>query len=486
MGGGGAADDGGASGSGSHFAIVPSSEGPSSAPSPSSLTSWLPLADREALLSWIESSPFVFIDRQHHESARAWLVEAEGAESSLRRQLEEARDAEKAVGDAEKAVEDALWRANAVVGELTSQASGAEARIKAMRAELQGRDRRIHDLEAQVVGLNSYLEAERADRSELIDQLDDARLAAQGLAEKWGPGEGPPLGDGPPPLADAQKLALAEAEVAQLKTQLVVTEEAVRVERRRNFADGFDRATWEVERTTMQRAICILHRSSAIRVRVLVYEELHSGLQEELTKAFGRTRAEEDSRLQWELLRKYDTSVHSLAAFRLSTHEVVKCKYISRHYDPVLLEGIDLKMIMVRGNKAMWPSAARDVWNTANQTNDLERLMTFFPGWAPLAPVDGGTIGFNLRAKSTCRLPRPSPPLHITSIEPHTEMAGPWQGVWSSLTAGRLWQTRTSQTGCWWILHAGTANSRQAHRRHGEPAQPRLVELSDDEDAEDR
>ncbi|KAL3689626.1 hypothetical protein R1sor_015935 [Riccia sorocarpa] len=99
MGGDGPADDGGGSGSGSgsHVAIVPSGEGPSSAPSPLTSSapspSWLALADREALFRWIESSPFVFVDRQHHESARARLVEAEGAESSLRRQLAEARDA---------------------------------------------------------------------------------------------------------------------------------------------------------------------------------------------------------------------------------------------------------------------------------------------------------------------------------------------------------------------------------------------------------
>ncbi|KAL3689888.1 hypothetical protein R1sor_016197 [Riccia sorocarpa] len=52
-------------------------------------------------------------------------------------------------------------------------------------------------------------------------------------------------------------------------------------------------------------------------------------------------------------------------------------------------------MIVVRGNKAMWPSAAREVWNTANRDGDLERIATFFPGWAPLAPADGGTIGLS-------------------------------------------------------------------------------------------
>ncbi|KAL3695621.1 hypothetical protein R1sor_009697 [Riccia sorocarpa] len=265
MGGGGAADDdggggsGSGSGSGSHVAIVPSGEGPSSAPSPSSPSapspSWLPHADREALMRWIESSPFVFVDRQHHESARARL-----------------------------------------------------------------------------------------------------------------------------------KLVVAEAEVARLMTQLELTEEAVRVERLRNFADGSDRAAWDVERTTLQRDVdfaresrdqdeyalntvdylskklCYFARiyiASVDLAMVRVYEELHSGLHQELAEAFGRTRAEEDPRRQWELLR------------------------------------IDMKMIVVRGNKAMWPPAAREVWNTANRDGDLERIATFFPGWAPLAPADGGTIGLS-------------------------------------------------------------------------------------------
>ncbi|KAL3689887.1 hypothetical protein R1sor_016196 [Riccia sorocarpa] len=223
MGGGGPADDGGGSGSGSHVDIVPSGEGPSSAPSPSTPSalspSWLAPTDREALLRWIESSPFVFVDREHHESARARLVEAEGAESSLRRQLVEARDAE-------KTAEEALQRANAVVGDLTSRAAGTEARIEVVRLELQGRDSRIHELESQVAQLTTDLEVERADRSELVDQLDDARQAAQGLLEELsqnGPSDGPPPGDGPPPLNDAQKLAVAKAEIARLKTQLELT-----------------------------------------------------------------------------------------------------------------------------------------------------------------------------------------------------------------------------------------------------------------------
>ncbi|KAL3693468.1 hypothetical protein R1sor_007119 [Riccia sorocarpa] len=402
MGGGGAADDGGGSGSGSQVAIVPSGEGPSSAPSPSTPSTpspfWLPPADREAMVRWIESSPFVFVDRQHHKSARARLVEAEGAESSLRRQLAEARDAE-------KAAEEALQRATAVVGDLTSRASSAEARIEAVRRELQQRDLRIRELEAEVVQLTADLEVERVDRSELVDQLDYARQAAQGLLEELSqnvlegpgdggpPGDGPAVGDGPPPLTDPQRLAVAEAEVARLKTQLELTEEAVRVERLRNFADGSDRAAWDVERTTLQRDVDFAREVRDQVVRV--YEELHTGLRQELAEAFGRTRAEKDPRRQWELLRQYDASVHSLAALRLSTHEVVTRKYCNRHYDPVLLEGIDLKMIVVQGNKAMWPPAAREVWNTANRDDDLEWIAIFFPGWAPLSPTDGGTIGLS-------------------------------------------------------------------------------------------
>ncbi|KAL3687318.1 hypothetical protein R1sor_013627 [Riccia sorocarpa] len=249
MGGGGPADDGG-SGNGSHLAIVPSGEGPSLAPSPSTPSgpspSLLPHADREALLRWIESNPFVFVDRQHHESARARLVEAEGAESTLRRLLAEVRDAE-------KAAEEALQRANAVVGDLTSRAVGAEARIEAVRLELQGRDSRIRELESQVAQLTADLEVERADRNELVDQLDDARQAAQGLLEELSQNVGSQ--SAPAPRMRMTKLTVAEAEVARLKTQLELTEEAVRVERLRNFADGSNRAAWDVERTKLQRDV---------------------------------------------------------------------------------------------------------------------------------------------------------------------------------------------------------------------------------------
>ncbi|KAL3684854.1 hypothetical protein R1sor_002876 [Riccia sorocarpa] len=79
---------------------------------------------------------------------------------------------------------------------------------------------------------------------------------------------------------------------------------------------------------------------------VRIYEERHRGLQQEIAESFGRTRAEEDLRHRWELLRKYDASEHSLAALRISTHEVVT--------------RIDLKMLVLRGNVALWRSTTRD------------------------------------------------------------------------------------------------------------------------------
>ncbi|KAL3686476.1 hypothetical protein R1sor_009050 [Riccia sorocarpa] len=64
------------------------------------------------------------------------------------------------------------------------------------------------------------------------------------------------------PLTDARKLARAvsqvnglQAEIAGLRERLGVTEEALRVERRRNFADGSDRSAWESEKTILERRL---------------------------------------------------------------------------------------------------------------------------------------------------------------------------------------------------------------------------------------
>ncbi|KAL3697967.1 hypothetical protein R1sor_012043 [Riccia sorocarpa] len=91
----------------------------------------------------------------------------------------------------------------------------------------------------------------------------------------------------------------------------------------------------------------------------------------------------------WEILRKYDASLHSLAAAHTMTHQLVTKKFRSRHYDPVQLEGIDLKMVVVRGQKSMWPPGKREEWNAANNSGDLYKIRRFFPGWAPLPETQG-------------------------------------------------------------------------------------------------
>ncbi|KAL3696434.1 hypothetical protein R1sor_010510 [Riccia sorocarpa] len=58
---------------------------------------------------------------------------------------------------------------------------------------------------------------------------------------------------------------------------------------------------------------------------VRVYEECHRVIEQEITGAFGLIHANEVDpialRYIWELLRKYNASVHSLAALHVSTHE---------------------------------------------------------------------------------------------------------------------------------------------------------------------
>ncbi|KAL3682241.1 hypothetical protein R1sor_000263 [Riccia sorocarpa] len=199
-------------------------------------------------------------------------------------------------------------------------------------------------------------------------------------------------------LAAAKKKVIElEAEVARKKDQLEITVDALEVERRRNFADGSVRAAWDVERAELERRTDLLTRERDHTVRV--YEERHRALEADLAERMKSVTPEKLTpqrlRSTWELLQRYDASVHSLSGIATATHQLVTKKYQNRRYDPVRLEGADLKTVVMRGNKAMWPPGKREAWNRINDANDLSAIRHFFPGWAPLKEADGGTIGLS-------------------------------------------------------------------------------------------
>ncbi|KAL3694371.1 hypothetical protein R1sor_008022 [Riccia sorocarpa] len=85
----------------------------------------------------------------------------------------------------------------------------------------------------------------------------------------------------------------------------------------------------------------------------------HRALEADIAEQMGRMTAEELNpetlRVTWELLQRYDASVQSLSGICTTAHQLVTKNYQNRSYDPVELEGVDLQMIVMRGNKAMWP-----------------------------------------------------------------------------------------------------------------------------------
>ncbi|KAL3688189.1 hypothetical protein R1sor_014498 [Riccia sorocarpa] len=406
--------DGGGNAIGSQAPIVPFGEGPSS--QSSNQRSWLGPPDRDAILNWIDSGPFILVDRRAHEAARLRLAETDPEEDRLRSQLAQARDAE-------KAAEQALHLSSTAVGELTVRVSSAELRIAFLSEEITEKDARIRELEVELIGVNEDLAVERADRADLIYQLDEARAAAGWDPEvvgdngagtshavagtsnaqagtsnaQAGTSNAQAQADGPP-LTEDQKLVInLQAQIAGLNERLGAAEEALEIERRRNFADGSERAAWESEKTILERRlkICSQERDNAIRV----YEERHSTLQQECARQMQRLSPDElrpnALKSAWEILRKYDASLHSLAAAHTMMHQLVTKKFKSRHYDPVQLEGVDLKMVVVRGQKSMWPPGKWEEWNAANNVGDLYKICRFFPGWAPLLETQGGTIGLS-------------------------------------------------------------------------------------------
>ncbi|KAL3701887.1 hypothetical protein R1sor_019909 [Riccia sorocarpa] len=362
--------DGGGSASGSQAPIVPFGEGPSS--QSSNQRSWLGPPDRDAILNWIDSGPFFLVDRRAYEAARLRLVETDAEEARLRSQLAQARDAE-------KAAEQALHLSSTSVGELTVRVSSADLRIACLSEEITEKDARIRELELELIGVNEDLAVERADRADMIDQLDEAQAAAgwdpevvgdNGVGQQGeipqpevpsqpaqahlsqaqagtsnpvaqagtsyavagtsnaqtetsnaqaGTSNAQAQADGPP-LTEDQKLVInLQAQIASLNERLGTTEEALEIERCRNFADGSERSAWEWEKTILERRLEICTQ-------------------------------ERDNR-------------------------------------------VDMKMVVVRGQKSMWPPGKREEWNAANNSGDLYKIRRFFPGWAPLPETQGGTIG---------------------------------------------------------------------------------------------
>ncbi|KAL3684918.1 hypothetical protein R1sor_002940 [Riccia sorocarpa] len=143
-----------------------------------------------------------------------------------------------------------------------------------------------------VGGLREDLDVERADRAELIAELDEARLPAEGrdvkiVVDNYVHEDAPPAHPEGPPLTPAQELVAAllktielQAEVIGLKDQLKKTSDALEVERRHNFADGSVMATWHVERTEFQRRIELLTRERDDAV--CVYEELEADFAQQM------------------------------------------------------------------------------------------------------------------------------------------------------------------------------------------------------------
>ncbi|KAL3696778.1 hypothetical protein R1sor_010854 [Riccia sorocarpa] len=207
------------------------------------------------------------------------------------------------------------------------------------RAQIQQKDHRIEDLLTLVGRLREDLDVESADRAELIAKLDEARQA-EIVVDNYVHDDAPPAhhegtvqvqvqeNAGPSRIV-AQELADVlkqvnelQDEVIGMKTQQRVTAEALEVDRLCNFVDGSVRAAWDVERNELKRKIerCTRERDDD--------GDIDGGQLKPVTlKAI------------WELLRRYDTSVHSLFVICTSSHLLVTKKYQNRRYDPVQLEG---------------------------------------------------------------------------------------------------------------------------------------------------
>ncbi|KAL3684768.1 hypothetical protein R1sor_002790 [Riccia sorocarpa] len=367
------------------------------------------------------------IDRRAHEATRLRLAETDGEEAMLRSQLAQARDAE-------KAAEQALHLSSTAVGELTVRISTAELRIASLSEEITEKDARIRELELELIGVNEDLAVERADRADMIEKLDEARAAAgpgssRGQWCRSGGGDstaGGPAGtsnaqaqaDGPSLTEDRKLVINLQGQIPSLNERLGAAEEALEIERRRNFADGSERSAWESEKTILERRleICAQERDN----------------------------------------------------------------------------GVDLKMVVVCGQKSMWPPGKREEWNAANNSGDLYKIrrygrlyQTGQPLFARLKHIDR----FKERADRDFANPEDMTPtyhLRERAIDlmhyymcPSRASPGTYAkygedvyAVVPSNWSPECFNFKKHFQGALVELHGGTTNPLQAHRRALDPLTP--------------
>ncbi|KAL3697966.1 hypothetical protein R1sor_012042 [Riccia sorocarpa] len=206
--------------------------------------------DRDAILNWIDSGPFFLVDRRAHEAARLRLAETDAEEARLRSQLAQVRDGE-------KAAEQALHLSSTAVGELTVRVSSQEGEIP--QQDVPSQPAQAHLSQAQAGTSNPVAQV---GTSHAVAGTSNAQ--AETSNAQAGTSNAHAQADGPP-LTEDQKLVInLQAQIASLNERLGAAEEALEIERRRNFADGSERSAWESEKTILERRleICTQERDN--------------------------------------------------------------------------------------------------------------------------------------------------------------------------------------------------------------------------------
>ncbi|KAL3696619.1 hypothetical protein R1sor_010695 [Riccia sorocarpa] len=136
-----------------------------------------------------------------------------------------------------------------------------------------------------------------------------------------------------------------------------------------------------------------------------------------------------------------------------------------RQFTELQAKGVDLKIVVMRDNKVMWPPGKHEEWNRISVVNDLPAIRRFFPIWAPLLETYGVLVEADGAYDVMWHLPG--------SIS--LEDVGLATGV---LQYRGTVCARASQ------LEGGTANPSQTLRHANDPAPAPMVLSDDDEDDE--
>ncbi|KAL3685856.1 hypothetical protein R1sor_003878 [Riccia sorocarpa] len=190
------------------------------------------------------------------------------------------------------------------------------------------------------------------------------------------------------PVTVSNDLAILTVELAAEQERLKLSE-ATFAETREQVQDlGSQKSAWELSLTLM---------GERVQKVEMKYKQAAESLRKARDSRNGRCvvdfatltdteRSPAVLRQKFHALKRADLEVQRAVVEMNATAEGIAWKFRMKHFNLKNMQGDNLKIIVYRGKKAMWPQKEQERWNQGGEAS-----LTTFPGWIPLSEAEGGT-----------------------------------------------------------------------------------------------